>query len=57
MEIALNGQTYTTVLAMNGARLALRKQTATLWRIASARDSIRVLAGLRRPVLISRGAT
>ena len=45
MEIVLNGHTYAAVLDMDGNRLVIVLR-GKVWRVASARDTLRVLRGL-----------
>lgn len=51
MTVTLNGQHFALVKDEAGD-VVIRQQTATLWRVASARDALRVMAGLRRLVLV-----
>ena len=52
MEITLSGRVYCTAIDHSGATVVLRQVSARAWRPANAQDTIRVLAGLRGPVLV-----
>lgn len=44
--IALNNRTYRLVLSETGLPLVVVRQSRLIWRVASARDTANVLAGL-----------
>ncbi len=56
MSITLNGATYHLDLDMTGAVLVTRRVTPTLSRVASARDTARVLAGLSVTIIQEQSA-
>ena len=51
--ITLNGRLYTTALDTAGTRLVLIQQSRHIWRVVTGATAIKVLAGLRGPVLVS----
>lgn len=44
--ITLNNRTYTTVRDLSGAVVIIVRSSPRMWRVASARDTLRVLRGL-----------
>ena len=51
MTTSLNGKYYCLVLSAAGERIVLRQQRPGLWRLASLRETLRVLASLYAPML------
>lgn len=46
MTITLLGRTYTRVIDLSGATVVIRQTSASMWRVASEQDRLRVLRGL-----------
>lgn len=47
MTINLKGRVYTTVRDLSGAVLVIVQSSASMWRVASARDAVGVMRGLK----------